>query len=240
MEHLPELVEPVGGATLMEQAYHRLKRDIIELRRPPGDRFTEQQVAEAWGFSKTPVREALARLHRDGLVQPIRRAGYVVAPVTLADAAELCDMRTLLQGEAAARCAASGLPPERLFRLQALSSDDGYGQLAGPHLSERLKQNFEFEAIIANGAGHERLAAAIADIFDEIERIVRITVQLAPALSADRTRARHAIVTAIESGDAKRAGTAMRTRAESAKREILDALALSPGVASAPITVTGS
>lgn len=240
VEHLPELVKPTQGATLMDQAYHRLRRDIIELRMPPGHRFTEQQIAAAWGFSKTPVREALARLHRDGLVEPIRRAGYVVAPVTLADVANLCDMRTLLQGEAAARCAAFGLAPDQLSRLRELSSDESYGQLAGPHLAERLKQNFEFESIIANGARNERLAAAIAHIFDEIERIARITVQLSPAITPDRIRARQEIVEAIESGDRERAGTAMRNRAESGKREMLEALTLSPDVASAPITISTS
>ncbi|MET3953703.1 DNA-binding GntR family transcriptional regulator [Rhodococcus sp. OAS809] len=237
MEKLPELVKPVKGSTLMDQAYHRLKRDIIELRRPPGHQFTEHEVATAWGLSKTPVREALARLHRDGLVAPFARSGYVVAPVTLEDVANLCDMRTLLQGEAAARCAQVGLAAERRDRLLELCSDEQYGQLAGPHMSKRLRFNFEFESIIANGSRNERLAAAIAKIFDEIERIARITVQLSPNMPPGRIPERRAIVDAIVERDSESARNAMHSRAESGKREMLDALTMSREVATAQISV---
>jgi len=237
MEKFPELVRPVKGQTLMDQAYHRLKRDIIELRRPPGDQFTEQEVASAWGLSKTPVREALARLHRDGLVEPIARSGYVVAPVTLRDVSDLCDMRTLLQGEAAARCAHTGLGPDRLERLRELGSDEGYGQLAGPLMAERLRANFEFESIIANGSKNERLAEAIVRIFDEIERVARITVQLEPHMPPWRSAERKAIVDAIAGRDPSAARLAMQSRSESGKREMLDALSRSPEVSTAQISV---
>jgi len=64
----PDLLrEPPPAGSLMETAYRRLKRSIIELDRRPGLHFTEQAVAGEFGLSKTPVREALARLHRDGL-----------------------------------------------------------------------------------------------------------------------------------------------------------------------------
>ncbi|WP_284976748.1 GntR family transcriptional regulator [Arthrobacter sp. efr-133-TYG-104] len=237
MEHFPELVKPVKGLTLMDQAYHRLKREIIELRRPPGHQFTEQEVAASWGISKTPVREALARLHRDGLVEPIARAGYVVAPVTLGDVANLCDMRSLLLGEAAARCADRGLGADKIARLSELASDAQFVQLAGPQMSERLRMNFEFESIIANGAGNDRLANSIAQVLDEIERIARISVQISPTNTPYRIRERAAIAEAIASRDPDAARHAMQVRAESGKREMINALTLSPEVARAQITV---
>jgi len=238
MKFEPALIQEAhNGANLMEQAYQRLKREIIELKRKPGEQFTEQQVAAAWGLSKTPVREALARLHRDGLVVPIRRAGYVVSSVTLSDAGDLCDMRTILQTEAAALTAARGLAENDLARLIELCVDDGYGQLGGPHLDERLRANYEFEAIIANGCGNDRLAASIIDVFDEIERIGRLAVMLEPGLPPFRTEERQAIVDAIVNRDAEAARAAMKVRARSARREILQALTTSPEVTSVEIRV---
>lgn len=238
MKYEPALIQASpDGFNLMEQAYFRLKREIIELKRPPSEQFTEQEVAEAWGLSKTPVREALARLHRDGLVAPVPRAGYVVSAITLSDVSDLCDMRILLQSEAAALTAARGLSTSHRERLTALCMDDGYGQLAGPHLDERLRANYEFESIIANGCGNDRLAATIVGVFDEIERVGRLAVLLSPDMPPFRIEERKAIVDAIIARDPDAARLAMRHRTQSARREILDALTRSSEVNSVQIMV---
>jgi DNA-binding GntR family transcriptional regulator len=119
LPYQPDLLrEHPETSNMMQRAYRTLKRQVIELERPPGAGFTEPEVARSLGLSKTPVREALARLHREGLVSPMPRAGYVVSPVTLRDVADLCDMRILLQSEAAFLCAGRRLAPESLGRLQ--------------------------------------------------------------------------------------------------------------------------
>lgn len=223
----------------MDRAYTELKRDIIELKRPPGQQFTELDVATVMGLSKTPVREALARLHRDRMVRPVPRAGYIVSSITLGDAADLCDMRTLLQGEAAALTATKGLPDAELHRLVQLCVDDGFGELGGPHLDERLRQNYEFEAIIANGCGNDRLARSIIDVFDEIERIVRLALRLSPIMPPGRIEERKAIVDAVVARDPVAARKAMHYRTQSARREILDALTTSHAVTSTPILLPG-
>ena len=115
--------------------------------------------------------------------------------------------------------------------------DDGYGQLGGPHLNESLRANYEFEAIIANCCGNDRLAASIIDVFDEIERIGRLAVMLEPGLPPFRTEERQAIVDAIVNRDAEAARAAMKVRARSARREILQALTTSPEVTSVEIRV---
>ncbi|MEU0502394.1 GntR family transcriptional regulator [Nocardia sp. NPDC005998] len=238
MRHKPAILQDAeGDGTMMERAYRALKREIIELTRPPGQHFTEQDVARVLGLSKTPVREALARLHRDGLVKPLPRAGYVVSPITLGDAADLCDMRTLLQGEAAALTARRGLPQADLDRLHQLCVDTEYGQLAGPHLSERLRLNYEFETIIANGSGNDRLAASVLGVFDEIERIVRLAVTLSPSMPPGRIEQRKAILDAIAARDPEGARAAMHVRTEAARREIIEALTRSHSVTSTPISL---
>jgi DNA-binding GntR family transcriptional regulator len=221
----------------METAYRRLKRSIIELDRPPGLHFTEQAVAREFGLSKTPVREALARLHRDGLVTPLPRAGYVVAPVTLSDVADLCDMRALLQSESAALTARFGLDRRDADRLEGLCVDDVDHQLGGPHFEERFRRNYVFESIIANGARTARLAAAAADTLDEMERVIRLAIRLDPAMPPGRIKERRAIVTAILAQDPTAAREAMARRTASARREIIDALTTSSAVTSASIAL---
>ncbi|ANY10177.1 hypothetical protein AFB00_18740 [Pseudonocardia sp. HH130630-07] len=214
----------------MEKAYLRVKRDIIELRLPPGHMISEKQVVSAsGGSSKTPIREALARLHRDGLVTPVRRRGYLVSEVTFSGVVDLCDMHTLLQGEAAGRTAAYGLPADVLARLRDLGSDEWSGSLDGPRSAEQLRRAVEFEAIIAGGARNRRLAGTAVRVLDEIERVLRMTVPLA-LTGLDRLHTCRAIVEAIETGDAERSRAAMRSRCEAAARGMLAALALRPAV----------
>ncbi|HEY3471484.1 MAG TPA: GntR family transcriptional regulator [Amycolatopsis sp.] len=236
MRHEPDLIrEQPPASSLMENAYRRLKREIIELVRQPGASFTEQEVAKAYELSKTPVREALARLHRDGLVRPLPRAGYVVSTVTLGDATDLCDMRSLLQSEAAARCAERGLSEPDTARLAELAVDTDEDQLGGPHFEERFRANYEFESLIANGGGNPRLAAASVGVLDEIERIIRLSIRLDPSMPPGRIRERQAIVDAIAARDPDAARAAMRQRTASARREIVGALAASRSIMHAEI-----
>jgi len=224
-------------SNLMEGAYRHLTREIIELKRPPGTSFTEQQVAVALGLSKTPVREALARLHRDGFVRPLPRAGYIVAPVTLGDAAELCELRRILQPEAAALCAAEGLTPEMEARLSELADHTSEEPLVGPALENMLRAMYEFEAIIGNGSRNQRLAAAVARLLDDLERVIRLVTRIDPSVPASRLKERRDVVDAIIARDPDAARAAMTLRAAAARDDILGKLASSSSVTSAAILV---
>ncbi|OLT06320.1 hypothetical protein BJF90_17365 [Pseudonocardia sp. CNS-004] len=224
----------------METAYRRLKRSIIELDRQPGTQFSEQAVAREFGLSKTPVREALARLHRDGLVTPLARSGYVVSPVTLGDADDLCALRALLQTETAALTARRGLSERDGNRLRELCVDDRDSQLGGPGFEARFRENYEFESIIANGSGNGRLAAAAIEAMDGIERVIRLAIRLDPSMPPGRIGERQALVDAILARDPKASRAAMARRTASARREIVGALATSAAVAGAPIELLPS
>jgi DNA-binding GntR family transcriptional regulator len=236
LRYEPDLIrEHPPVSSLMESAYRRLKREIIELVRQPGASFTELEVAKVYELSKTPVREALARLHRDGLVRPLPRAGYVVSAVTLSDATDLCDMRSLLQSQAAALCAERGLSESDGARLAELAVDTDEDQLGGPRFEERFRANYEFESVIANGSGNNRLAAASIGVLDEIERIVRLGIKLDPSMPPTRIRERQAIVDAIAARNPDAARDAMQRRTASARREIVGALAASHSIIHAEI-----
>ena len=83
--------------SLAEQVYAQLKADIFDFRLLPGDRFSEGEVAERMHASRTPVRQALYRLEREGYVEVYFRSGWQVKPFDFAYFEELYDVRIVLE-----------------------------------------------------------------------------------------------------------------------------------------------
>lgn len=90
-----------------EELARLLEEEIIRGRLAPTTRLTEEEVAQAYGVSRSPVREALRLLERDGLVVKAPRRGIWVAPMTLKDFDEVYACRIPLEALAAAEAAAS-------------------------------------------------------------------------------------------------------------------------------------
>jgi DNA-binding GntR family transcriptional regulator len=63
-----------------DEVYEQLKRDVAEFNLVPGDRFTENEISERLGVSRTPVRQALFRLQQEGYVEVLFRSGWRVLP----------------------------------------------------------------------------------------------------------------------------------------------------------------
>ncbi|MEO3867576.1 GntR family transcriptional regulator [Nonomuraea sp. B12E4] len=237
MPHIPALLlagEEEPGLDRTSQAYRAIKRQIIDLTLPPGSSFSEASFAQRWGISKTPVREALARLRRDGLVEALPRAGYVVSPITLQDTGDLCALRTLLSGEAVAAAARRGVEAPALDRLDVLSKVP-HALAAGEVGQEAsLRAGIEFEAVIANSSGNDRFGKAIVDVLDELERVLRMAALIAPE-AASPPGELEAIFERLRARDADGAHEAMRERCERVRRDVLQALAKSVSVSRAPI-----
>lgn len=100
-------------------AYDALREGIVTGRHPAGTRLREEDLAATLGLSRTPVREALRRLHADGLVQVEPRRGALVVDWSTADLDELFELRALVEGYSARR-AASRITDEQVATLEAL------------------------------------------------------------------------------------------------------------------------
>jgi DNA-binding GntR family transcriptional regulator len=90
-----------------DELARRLGDDIIFNRLLPETRLTEEQVAATYGVSRSPVREAVRLLERDGLVRRSARRGFWVAPVSLTDFDEIYTCRIALEAIAAGSAACS-------------------------------------------------------------------------------------------------------------------------------------
>lgn len=82
---------------LAEKAYELIKSDIFDFRLLPGDRFTESGIAERMHISRTPVREALHKLEKEGYIQVASRSGWNVRPFDFAFFENLYDVRLILE-----------------------------------------------------------------------------------------------------------------------------------------------
>jgi DNA-binding GntR family transcriptional regulator len=106
--------QKLTARSLEERVYDELRDAIVAGEFRPGDPLVEAQLSQRFGISKTPVREALIRLKRDGLVDsPLHRVNRVATP-TPTDIRQACEVRTWIESALAARCAQN--PSLRLLR----------------------------------------------------------------------------------------------------------------------------
>jgi DNA-binding GntR family transcriptional regulator len=220
-------------ATLTEQAFDAIKRQIIQLDLPPGGRFTEAQLASELGLSKTPVREALARLEREGLVEVIARSGYRVCNVTLKDARDLLALRTLLETEAAGLAAArigNGAHLQAINELCRISYDPSDRS----SIARFLEANTEFHATVAEAGENKRLAAMLRTVLDQLERLFHLGLALTTT-SEEMVHEHHDLVRAIMSGNVAEARAVAESQSRASQLMVLEGLASSPSVLAANI-----
>ncbi len=86
-----------------EMVYEQLKRDVADFKLVPGDRFTENELSERLGVSRTPVRQALFRLQQEGYVEVLFRNGWRVLPFDFEQFEQLYDLRMVLETTAVQR-----------------------------------------------------------------------------------------------------------------------------------------
>ena len=161
-------VMPSKPPSLTEQAYELLRREIITCALAPGADVSEAELAERLKMSKTPVRDALARLRTEGFVETFPRRGYRIVPMTLADMNELFDVRIILEG-GAAELAAERITNAELDELDRLA-DITYDLEETLSLDQFVLANRRFHSAIARAAGRERLLTLVSRNLDELER----------------------------------------------------------------------
>jgi DNA-binding GntR family transcriptional regulator len=109
----------VEAGSLSDQAYAALRHLIVTLELPPGSAIKEPELVVALGIGRTPVREALRRLALERLVEVYPRRGMFVTTVDVRDLARLCEVRAVLEPEAA-RLAAERATRSDLEEINAL------------------------------------------------------------------------------------------------------------------------
>lgn len=161
-----------AAVSLMEQAYGRLRSEILSCRLPPGAEISETDIAERLLMSKSPVREALGRLRSEGFVKAYPRRGYQVVPLTISDLNELLDLRNILESGAVSLAAGRITEPE----LEALDqmAAAGYDKEILSSLDQFVGANRSFHSAICRASGNRRLYDQLVNVLDGLERFFYI------------------------------------------------------------------
>jgi DNA-binding GntR family transcriptional regulator len=121
--------------SLAERAYLSLREEIIHVDLAPGTLLREDELMQRLGVGRTPVREALQRLQRDGFVTVLPRRGTLVSEITLTDLAAIYEVRKHLESWASRLAAERAGEEDRdearalVGELEALSPSEGYEAL---------------------------------------------------------------------------------------------------------------
>lgn len=147
---LADVLDPnglTGEGSLVDQIYELLRRLIVNLSLPPESALVEQEVASVLKVSKTPVREAIIRLSREGLVQVVPKSGSYVTAVSLDRYLEACFVRTQLEAGCAKRLAVLGVGLADQVKLKALLTEQ----------EEAIEQNDNARFFVLDEELHRRL-----------------------------------------------------------------------------------
>ena len=203
----------VNLATLV---YERVKQDIFDFRLLPGDRFTESEVSERVQASRTPVREALYRLERDGYLEVMFRAGWRVRPFDFRQFEDLYDLRIVLESTAVRRlCEAEERPQlDALRRIWTVPADE-----RETRMREAARLDEAFHAALVEAAGNREMSRVHAEVTERIRIIRRLDFTKAPRIEA--TYQEHAkVLRSIAQRRADQAVMLLRTHIEASKSEV--------------------
>jgi DNA-binding GntR family transcriptional regulator len=208
-----------------EQAHQILRAAINAGQLLPGEIYSVQALAEQLGVSRTPVREALLQLARQGLVQPVRNRGFIVVETSLQDIRDIFEIRLLLE-PAATRAAARRATPADLDRLHAEYQLMTHAARAAD--SERIwKHDRAFHRAIMEASGNTRLAQYIESLRDFVQTRGKLTTRsrLLVAIAAEH----EPILAALERADGAAAQGAMRRHIVETRDALLAQEAKAPG-----------
>lgn len=208
--------------TRVDDAYDRMKLEILSNRLPPGFQAPEPEIAARLGMSRTPVREALIRLEADGLVELIPRRGARVLPVSTEDMREIYEILTALEPEVAARLAQRKPSEEEIAPLTNATGDMEQA-LATGDLDAWAMADDRFHRQLLELHGNRRLTAFANTLFDQAYRARAVTLRLRkPPVKS--TKDHREILEKILEGDPQGARRSFRRHRERAAAELLHIL----------------
>ena len=202
---LASQVERVA-APVREQVADLLRREIVELRLQPGQRLVERELIERIGVSRTTIREALRQLSAEGLVTTIPQKGAIVAVPSPKEAAEVYEVRALLEGAAAQECAENATEENlRALRDAFGALEQSVASAEGPALMLDAKNRLY--QVIFDGSGNVTIRGILEGLQARIA-LLRATTLAAPDRPEQSVAEIRAIVEAIERRDGKEAAAA--------------------------------
>jgi DNA-binding GntR family transcriptional regulator len=232
----PSLSKMVAMISLYQQTYRALRQEILCGQLSSGDRLIEERLAQRLAISRTPVREALRQLQREGLIQADQRGGLRVTTLSIADAIQLYDCRLGLEQIAAIGACENATPQQLeglqqcLAQAQALAQQPlqrGAPDEVNPPQSgeqdHRLTVDQDFHHLLAESSGNPWLVGLLDQVFGKMALLRLTTTHRNPEV-LEIWNEHEQIVTAIGQRDPQAAAAAVHHHLVSSKARVVQEL----------------
>ncbi len=153
---------------LRELVYEEIKNKILRGDIPPGTRMMEEEIAENIGVSRTPIREAIRQLEKEGLVTLKPRKGAYVSDIIKKDMIEILEVRENMEGLAAA-FAAERMTPEAIRELEVVSEKFKVAVMQG-NTEDMIKYDTDFHHKVVQGANNKILTKMVEQLQEMVLR----------------------------------------------------------------------
>ncbi len=215
-----------GRKSLGQHVFENLKQAIIRGDLAPGDRIVETQVAEALDISRTPVREAIHKLEREGLLKKLPKAGFTVMSLNREDIEETFGIRSVLESYAAGLAALKHHEDElkpleekiREFKICLQKGDT----------DALAKINTEFHNLLYALSRSPKLVRMINDLRDQIFRFRKILLKMDHMPEASNEDHRK-MLAAIRERDVAKVEELVREHISKGRKTVLKAIENRPG-----------
>lgn len=186
-----------------QRVYQQLRQMILDNELQPGNFVLQEELGERLGVSRTPIREALIRLEREGLIEIRPRHGMRVLPVSVEAMREIYAILAALEAEAARIVAEAGATPELIKALEDAQAtmDDA---VAAGDIHAWADANERYHNHIVEASGYARLIDMVAIIHAQSVRAQRMTLALR-AMPTTANEEHREIIAALREGDSERA-----------------------------------
>tara|TARA_R110000851_G_scaffold2184_16_gene8417 strand:+ start:2040 stop:2756 length:717 start_codon:yes stop_codon:yes gene_type:complete len=205
------------GENLADRIYNQLKQDIFEFRLLPGDRFSENEIAERVQASRTPVREALFRLQREGYVDVLYRSGWQIRPFDFKSFEDLYDVRIIIETAAVKRLCEMEVPPATLNDLKQIWLVPAGERLSDGATVSQLDERFH--EMLVEATGNLEMAQMHHALTERIRIIRRLDFTKQPRIDATYTE-HGKILRAVLQRRADQSQLLLKTHIEESKAEV--------------------
>ncbi len=155
--------------TLRERILETIRDAIIKGALKPGEKVAEPELAERFGISRTPIREAFRQLESEGYLTVIPRKGAVVAAFSQKDIEEFYAIKSILEGYAARR-ACENLTSKEIEKLEAVNAK--LSTLAeGADIKHFFKVHNDFHDLFIRAAQNDKLYEMISGLVSKFQRL---------------------------------------------------------------------
>jgi DNA-binding GntR family transcriptional regulator len=209
----------INLSTLSESAYQRLRTMILDGTLPAGGRLLENSLAETLSISRTPVREAIARLAADGLVTRDSDGRAVIRQLSAGEVMEILHIRRLIEVEAAGLAAEQGSVTDELSEIRETLVRFREG--CHPASSEHMTIDDRLHVEIARMASNRVLTGIIVDLK---LRTRMFDMAVVPDRFEPGCIEHIAIIDAISAHDRERAREAMQLHIDNVRNSIIERL----------------